>query len=76
MLEQKADDTMLKFMKDLQEVRHRWISMLRARATDPRPAQAAFPCSFMGTSFVGFSRSLSAVVASFRPSFNAPPVPR
>ena len=58
MLEQKADDTMLKFMKDLQEVRRRGP---RRRATRDRPRgpiEAAFPCSFMGTSFVGFSRSL------------------
>ena len=56
MLEQKADDTMLKFMKDLKEVRRRWTAAPRDARPTPRPDRGRVPLFVMGTSFiVGFS---------------------
>jgi hypothetical protein len=78
MLEQKADDTMLKFMKDLQEVRRRWTAAPRDARPTPRPDRGRVPLFVMGTSLiVGFSpdRALRTRVAAFQPSLHAPPVP-
>ena len=46
-LEQKADETMLKFMKDLQEVRRRWTAKPRDARPPRGPIEAAFPRSFV-----------------------------
>ena len=75
MLEQKADDTMLKFMKDLQEVRRRWTAAPRDARPTPRPDRGRVPLFVYGHLDRFFPIALRTRIASFQPSLHAPPVP-